>query len=259
LDFLEGAFMYRFFSRAGILAGVAGVTLAATVLPASAHVTVQPATASAGSYTTLTFKVPTEEDNASTTGIDVQFPVDSPIASVSVQPKAGWTYKITKEKPATPLRTDDGVVSEVVTRITWSAAPGSPGIQPGEFDTFLISAGPLPDRAGALAFKTLQTYSNGDVVRWVDVPQAGGGEPEHPAPSVAVTSGSTGGGTPTGATSAVSTAAAGGAPGSEATLAAGGDGDDDGTARTLGTVGIVVGALGLLAGAFGLVVARRRA
>ncbi|SNQ48283.1 conserved exported hypothetical protein [Frankia canadensis] len=247
--------MHRFLSRAGVLAAVAGATLAATVLPASAHVTLQPTTAQAGSYTTLSLKVPAEEDNASTTGVDVQFPADSPIASVSVQPKEGWTYKVTKGRPATPLRTDDGVVSEVVTRITWTATPGSPGIRPGEFDTFMISAGPLPDRAGALAFKTLQTYSNGDVVRWVDVPQPGAGEPEHPAPSLTVTSGTTGSGASAGATPVAATTASG------AGEAAGGPstgGGDDSTARALGIVGIAVGALGLTAGAFGLGRARRR-
>ncbi|MCK9894332.1 YcnI family protein [Frankia sp. AgB32] len=243
--------MARVFLRAGILAAATGVTVVATVLPASAHVTVQPSTAAAGSYATLMFKVPTEEDNASTTGLDVQLPVDNPIASVSVQPKAGWTYKVTKAKPSKPLTTDDGAVDEVVTRITWTADPGSPGIKPGEFDTFTVSAGPLPEQADAITFKTLQNYSNGDVVRWVDVPQAGAAEPEHPAPTVTL-SAATAGAVP--ASTAGSTPATAGAP-----QAAAKSDSDDGTARTLGTVGIVVGALGLLVGGFGLTRTRRRA
>jgi uncharacterized protein len=35
-----------------------------------------------------------------------------------------------------------------------------------------------------LTFKALQTYSNGDVVRWIEQSAPGGPEPEHPAPSV---------------------------------------------------------------------------
>ncbi|MCM3921376.1 YcnI family protein [Frankia sp. AiPs1] len=241
--------MIRLFRRASVLGVVAGTAVLAMTLPASAHVTVQPSTASAGSYATLSFKVPTEEDNASTTGIDVQFPVDTPLASVSVQPKAGWTYKVAKAAPAKPLSTDDGQVNEVVTRITWTAQ-GSEGIKPGEFDTFTVSAGPLPEKAGQLTFKTLQTYSNGDVVRWVDVAQPGAGEPEKPAPSLTVTAAGAGAGSSTGAhdSASMQNVAETSQP----------DGSD-GTARWLGIVGVVLGALGLLAGAFALVTSRRRA
>lgn len=241
--------MIRVFRHAGVLGAVAGAAVFAMTAPASAHVTLQPPTATAGSYATLSFKVPTEEDNASTTGIDVQFPVDTPIASVSVQPKVGWTYQVTKAAPAKPLRTDDGEVSEVVTRITWTAQ-GNEGIKPGEFDTFTVSAGPVPDKAGQLAFKTLQTYSNGDVVRWVDVAQAGAGEPERPAPSLTVTAAGSVSGSSTGAhdSAAMQNVA-------EASQAD----DSDGTARWLGIVGVVLGALGLLAAGTALVTSRRRA
>jgi hypothetical protein len=36
-----------------------------------------------------------------------------------------------------------------------------------------------------MTFKALQTYSNGQVVSWIDVPAAGSSdEPEHPAPTL---------------------------------------------------------------------------
>ena len=35
-------------------------------------------------------------------------------------------------------------------------------------------------------FKGLQTYDNGDVVRWVEPTPAGGEEPEHPSPTLLV-------------------------------------------------------------------------
>ncbi|WP_261574966.1 YcnI family copper-binding membrane protein [Frankia gtarii] len=241
--------MIRLYRRVGVLGVVAGAAVLATTVPASAHVTLQPSTASAGSYATLSFKVPTEEDDASTTGIDVQFPVDTPLASVSVQPKAGWTYKITKAAPAKPLSTDDGQVSEVVTRITWTAQGGQ-GIKPGEFDTFTVSAGPMPDKAGQLAFKALQTYSNGDVVRWVDVAQPGAEEPDKPAPSLTVTAAGAAEGSPTGVHNSAAMQNVAEAPQAD---------DSDGTARWLGIIGVVLGALGLVAGAFALVTARRRA
>ena len=53
-----------------------------------------------------------------------------------------------------------------------------------EFD---ISAGPLPE-VDQIVFKALQTYSDGDVVRWIDEPTAGV-DLEHPAPVLKLTKG----------------------------------------------------------------------
>ncbi|ETA00912.1 hypothetical protein CcI156_20530 [Frankia sp. CcI156] len=237
--------MYRNVRRAGMLAGTAAAAMFLLAGPASAHVTVQPPTAAAGSYATLSFKVPTEKDTASTTGLDVQLPTDTPIASVSVQPKAGWTYKITKAAPSKPLMTDDGEVKEIVTRIAWTAQ-GDGGIKPGEFDTFTVSAGPLPENTDHIVFKALQTYSDGSVVRWVDVAAPGAQEPEKPAPVLTLTASSPRSGGP-------------GAAAARSDEAASASDDSDGTARGLGIAGLVLGALGLLAGGFALISLRRRA
>jgi uncharacterized protein len=113
-----------------------------------------------------------------------------------------------------------------------------------------VSAGPLPDKAGSLTFKTLQTYSDGKIVRWVDVAQAGQAEPDHPAPTVRLTAAGSGG---TGAASAPSAGA--GQPAGSAPAAGSGS---DGTARGLGIAGLVLGALGLGAGGFALLAGRRR-
>jgi hypothetical protein len=55
-------------------------------------------------------------------------------------------------------------------------------IQPGEFDEFEVSVGPLPEDADQILFPSLQTYQSGEVVRWIDEPLESGEEPEHPAP-----------------------------------------------------------------------------
>ncbi len=110
---------------------------------ASAHVTVNAVGATQGGYTVLTFRVPTESATASTTKLKVQLPTDHPIASVSVQPHAGWSYKVTTSKLATPITTDDGQLTEAVSEIDW-AADSDAAIKPGEFDQFNVSAGPLP-------------------------------------------------------------------------------------------------------------------
>ncbi len=214
--------------------GVVATALALSATAASAHVTVQPPTATQGGYAKLSFRVPNEKDSADTTQLEVQFPTDHPIASVSVQPKDGWTYKVTTAPLAQPIQTDDGQITEAVSNIVWTGGT----IKPGEFDDFSVSAGPLPKDATSLQFKALQTYSDGDVVRWIEDRTAGAAEPEHPAPLLTLT--------PASDDSAA------------ATPAASSSSDSDSTARTLGIIGIVVGAAGLAFGVGTMVVSRRK-
>ena len=140
---------------------------------ASAHVTVNPSSATAGSWSKLTFRVPTESDTASTTKVAVYLPTDAGFQSVTVKPHPGWSYRVTRR-------------GDAVAQITWRPLTPADRIHPGEFDEFDISVGPLPD-SGTVAFKALQYYSDGSVVRWIDTPVAGQPEPEHPAPVLTLT------------------------------------------------------------------------
>jgi uncharacterized protein len=212
---------------------------------------VTPGAAAKGSYSTVAFKVPNEDDSASTVKIEVSLPTDHPISSVSTQPVAGWTAKITKARLKTPLKTDDGTVNEAVTKITWSGGE----IKPGEFQQFPVSLGPLPDDTGSLVFKALQTYDNKEVVRWIEQQQDGQAEPEHPAPTLVLTAASD---DEDGDHHSSDSGAAGASPGAEHTdteaVAAVSDSSDP-TARVLAVVGIVVGVLGV---GFGVLAGRRR-
>jgi uncharacterized protein YcnI len=168
----------------GTLAAVVSACLMLVAAPGWAHVTVNPGTATQGGYTALSFRVPNETDSTSTTRVQVFLPQDHPIASVSVKPHPGWHTKVVTKKLATPLTTDDGEVTEAVYSITWTADSGRDALQPGEYDDFDISVGPLPE-VSSLTFKALQAYSDGTVVRWIDPPAAEGQpEPEHPAPTL---------------------------------------------------------------------------
>lgn len=171
-----------------LLGGIAAVPVGLVALgaPAFAHVTVDPDTATGGGYTKLSFRVPTESDTASTTKLQVYFPADHPFGSVSVQPVAGWRYRVEDETLKQPITTDDGQVSQAVSRITWTATSKAAGIRPGQFQEFSVSLGPLPD-SGSVVFKVLQTYSDGEVARWIQPAVAGQGEPEHPAPTLTLT------------------------------------------------------------------------
>ncbi len=162
--------------------GVAGVLGAGLVLAASAaaHVTVSaPGATRGGGDQEISFRVPVEEDK-NTVGLTVQLPADTPIASVLVEPIAGWSHTQTSVKLTTPIKTDDGDITSAVSTITWKATAG--GLAPGEFGDFTIIAGQLPD-APSITFKALQTYSDGSVVRWIETAAPGStDEPEHPAP-----------------------------------------------------------------------------
>lgn len=235
--------------RAATVAALAGATVLLAAVPAFAHVTVQPNTAPKGGYTTVDFKVPNERDNASTVKIEVNLPTGHPIASVSIQPVPGWTAKVTTAKLATPIKSDDGTIDQAVTKITWSGGK----IEPGQFQQFPVSLGPLPSDTDSLAFKTLQTYSSGEIVRWIETPQAGQAEPQNPAPALKLTAPQD-----EGADTATATGTPAPAPASDskgtAQASSGGSGSD-GTARALGVAGIVVGAAGV---GFGILAGRRR-
>ena len=213
--------------------------------PASAHVTVNPDTAAAGGYAKLTFRVPTESDDASTKRIEVYFPQDQPLASASVQPHAGWTYRVVDHKLAEPISNDDGQVTEAVEKIVWTADSSQTQIHPGEFDEFNISVGPLPD-SGTMVFKALQYYTDGSVVRWIEPTVDGQPRPEHPAPVLTLTPASD-------TTAATSTTSPSAASGSATTRASAQD-DSSSTPLVLSIVALVV-AVGALALA---VLSRRR-
>ena len=152
---------------------------------AGAHVTVNPQQATQGSYTKVAFRVPNERPDSGTVKLEVSFPTDRPITSVSVRPVSGWTVDVERTRLPTPVRAHGREISEVVSKVTWTGGT----IRPGEFEEFDVSVGPLPE-AERLLFKALQTYASGEVVRWIEEPVAGGPEPAFPAPVLELTAAS---------------------------------------------------------------------
>lgn len=222
------------------LALVTGAVLLAVfgfAAPAAAHVTVNPQEATQGGYARLAFRVPNESDTASTTKLEVVLPEDAPVASVSTMPLAGWTVAVEKRTVSPPVEVHGSQVSEVVSKITWTAAAGG-GVKPGEFQEFPVSMGPLPD-VQKMVFKTLQTYSDGNISRWIEEPTEGAAEPEQPAPVLTLTAASTASASPS--------------------AAAGSSDSDSGSGTlpiTLAVIGLVAGLGGLVLG--GLAFARTR-
>ena len=167
--------------RLALLTAAALAAMLAFAGAAFAHVTVTaPGATRGGSDQLITFRVPVEKE-ADTVGLTIALPTDTPIASVEIAPLAGWTHTEKTAKLAEPIKTDDGEITSAVSQISWKASAGN-GLKPGEFGEFTIIAGQLPD-APSLTFKALQTYSDGSVVRWIEVAAPGSSaEPENPAP-----------------------------------------------------------------------------
>jgi uncharacterized protein len=221
--------------------GLAGV--------ASAHVTVTPSTATQGSFTVLTFRVPNEKADASTVGLTITMPAGEPLAFASVKPVPGWTSTTTKAAPTSKVEVEGISVDEVVTSVTWSGGE----VKPGEFQEFSISVGPLPD-VDRLVFSAEQTYSDGSVVNWNEPTPASGEEPEHPAPTVTLTAAADGSDHHGGDAADEGTGDEAATPISAEVATH----DDVDAAETRGTIGLVLGALGLAIGLVALFVALRR-
>ncbi len=176
--------MRPFSAATGLLVVVAALVVSAPA--AWAHVTVHPGTLPAGSSDVeITFRVPNERDNANTVGVQVFFPSSVPLLTVEVLPVPGWTETVHTRSLSTPVQTDDGPVSQVVSDVTWAATAG--GIANGQYEDFPVAVGAVPDHPGTFAFKTLQSYSSGEIVRWVEVPVTGQPEPDTPAPELRLT------------------------------------------------------------------------
>ncbi|NES16846.1 MULTISPECIES: YcnI family protein [Micromonospora] len=231
--------------RSATAAALALAAVATAVLglagPASAHVTVNPKEATQGGYGRFAFRVPNESDTAATTKVEVVLPENAAVGSVSTMPVAGWTVTVQKRKVDPPVEVHGSQLTEAVSKLTWTAATGG-GVKPGEFQEFPVSMGPLP-QVDKMVFKVLQTYSDGNVSRWIEEPTPGQEEPEHPAPVLTLTAAS------------ASASPAAGAP----AAASGGDDDADSgtTATVLGVAGLVAGLAGLVLGGLAFLRTRR--
>jgi periplasmic copper chaperone A len=213
-----------------------GVAILALAPAAGAHVTLQPEQAPAGGFTRLDVRVPNERDNAGTTKVEVQMPPG--FIFVSYEPVPGWDTELTMRKLDKPVEVFGEQQTEEVGRITFTGDGKTGVIQPGEFQDFGLSLAMPEGRPGSkLTFKSLQTYSNGEVVRWIGPPDS-----EEPAPQVELT--------------AAEEEAASAPAAQQPAAAPASEDDDDGNG--LAIAALIVGAAGLAAGVAALFLGRRR-
>lgn len=158
--------MVRGWTRAGVLAGGAVAVLLLTTAPASAHVEVSADKARAGATgSVLTFVAESESTTAGITALRVVLPAGIKPADVTwVSGPTGWALK---------AGADGYTVS-------------GPAVPVGKDAEYAVRVRQLPTDTRQLVFKTLQTYSDGHVDRWIEEPNPGGAEPENPAPVLTV-------------------------------------------------------------------------
>jgi periplasmic copper chaperone A len=165
-----------------LIAGSAVAAALALPAPAGAHVTLSPDSVPADGFARFTVNVPNEQDNASTVKVSLKLPPG--VTFVSFQPKPGWTRTVTMVKLDKPVVVEGTKITETVGTVTWSGGK----IGPAEFDQFGVSMH-VPNTPGTtLVMPATQTYSNGDVVRWIGPLDA-----DEPAPHMGVTAAATGG------------------------------------------------------------------
>lgn len=217
--------------RLGAVSAVAVALTATGVASASAHVELGSDSTTAGSSSELVLRVPNESESAATVRVSVQLPQDRPFLEVSTRALPGWTAVQTEARLPQPVQYEGTTLTKAVRTVTWTADRGV-RLTDGQYQDFALAVEPLP-AAGTLLLPTVQTYSDGTVVRWDQPTPATGEEPEHPAPQLEVT------------------AAAPDTPVAPAT------GGPDVTARWLGGSALAVAAAGAALAAAGL--RRRRA
>jgi LPXTG-motif cell wall-anchored protein len=154
----------RFGSRATTIGVVAGLAVLGLAGPALAHVEVSADKTTAGARNvTLTFTGEAESDTAGIASERVVLPDGIAPSGVSlVKAPAGW--KLTPSA--------DGFTV------------GGPALKIGQDAVWQVKIAKLPDGRTRLSFKTLETYGDGKVVRWIEIQQPGQDEPDHPAPLV---------------------------------------------------------------------------
>jgi uncharacterized protein len=216
---------------------------------ALAHISIHPNEVPAGAFATLDVRVPGEQQGAHVTRIDTLFPPG--FVGVDYQPVPGWSVKVVESKLSSPLHEDGETIDSQVSQIVWSWTGPENRIEDGQFLELPLSlAIPAGDSGRTLQFKTVQRYSNGQVVRWID----DGLEEENPSPRIDVTA-------PGGLLSDQAGAEAGPtkntAQGSNAPAAVTSTTTGSMAGKGLAVTALILGALGLLAGLVGLALGLR--
>jgi periplasmic copper chaperone A len=216
---------------------------------AQAHISLHPNTIPAGAFATLDVRVPGEQEGAHVTKVDVLFPPG--FVGVDYENVAGWSTHVIETKLATPITEDGETIDTEVSQIVWTWEGPLGKVNNGQFINFPLSLA-IPDNAAGkpLEFRTVQTYSNGQLVHWIDPSLTA----EHPSPRINVTAK---GGVVQEVAGDEAGPQAGATVSSPTAPATSSSGSSGGASQALGIAGLAVGILGLLTATVALLAVRR--
>jgi len=229
------------------------IAVGALLAPAAAdaHISLHPNTVPAGAFATLDVRVPGEQEGAHVTKVDMLFPPG--FTSVDYENIPGWSTRVIETELATPIKEGGETINSEVSQIVWTWTGPLGKVNNAQFINLPLSLAIPNNTAGkALEFRTVQTYSNGQVVHWIEPSLTA----EHPSPRINITA--KGGviqdvaGHEAGP-EAGQTGASQSTPAAPATAVA----KSSGASKGLSLAALILGALGLLAGLAALLMARR--
>jgi len=155
--------------RVGVLVSSVVVLWGASALPALAHVTVEAVPGAPGAVdAVLNISAAAESGTAGISKLDIVADPAIPMDQVTlVSGPAGWKVA---------AGTQNGFALE------------GPALGKGEDAKVSVKVKALPN-AAQVVFKVLQSYSDGNVERWIELAGPTGQEPDKPAPVVKLTAG----------------------------------------------------------------------
>ena len=140
-----------------------GLGILASAGPAAAHVEVSADKNRAGAAdVTLTFHGEAENPSGIKSERVVLPEGIAPESVTAVKLPSGWTF----------TANDDGFVV------------GGKALASGQDAEWKVKVAKLPEGETRLSFKTLETYADGEVSRWIEIQEKGEDEPENPAPLI---------------------------------------------------------------------------
>jgi len=161
--------------RSSLVVAAGAELVAATC--AAAHVDITPRQIPPQKLARLTVTVENERVRASTVKVAIKLP--SNLIVVRFEPKPGWRRTTTIRPLARPLRINGQTIRRRAEIVTWVARKR--GFGPGHVRSAFRLRAVARTRAGrTLAFPTVQTYSNGEITRWI-------GSPDSDTPAARVT------------------------------------------------------------------------
>lgn len=154
---------------------LAAATLACA---AQAHITLEQASAPAGSYQKLTFRVGHGCEGSATSGLTVMLPES--VIGAKPMPKAGWKISTVDGKLSVPVESHGKSVTSAVREISWKGGP----LPDAEYDEFVMQV-KLPEETGKVYFKVVQQCGKTSVA-WDEMPGDANVKLKAPAPVLEV-------------------------------------------------------------------------